>query len=105
MSGRYLRLLFEDGTQDLDEDAVQLMEVSVYATDYSGIPGTGENTNVNYAALALLLSSVTVAGILIYKKLKYTKLLGIRVKSDTQYRDLTRRGFAQSYLIKEKSVY
>lgn len=69
VSGRYLRLLFEDGTQDLDEDAVQLMEVSVYATDYSGIPGTGENTNVNYAALALLLSSVTVAGILIYKKL------------------------------------
>lgn len=69
VSGRYLRLLFEDGTQDLDEDAVQLMEVSVYATDYSGIPGTGENTNVNYAVLALLLSSVTVAGILFYKKL------------------------------------
>ena len=33
-SGRYVRLLFEDGTQDLDEDAIQLVEATVYESLY-----------------------------------------------------------------------
>ncbi len=66
-SGRYLRLLFEDGTSDLDAKHIQLAEVDVYGSVIGSSlnPQTGDNSSLwlwtSLLGSALLLAAAFTA--------------------------------------------